>query len=149
MPTPEDPTLPPSPPSERPERQGFASCPPEEDRESHAPHGDSEEEDEPAVTGAEREAIVDHAIAQEPTPEPEALPDSSIPESRGKEKVLRETIDAPTPVASPDAAQSDAPRARVKGDGDAQSPPLYLNYGPDYDRVCIRRASIQRDGLAN
>lgn len=137
MPTPEEPTLPPSPPSERQERQNFASCPPEEDREAHAPREDREEDDEATATGAEREAMVDHAIAQEPTPEPETLPESSIPESRRKEKAVSEAIDAPSPVASPEVAEGEAPRAQVRGESDAQSQPLYLNYGPDLDKVCI------------
>jgi len=149
MPTPEEPTLPPSPPSERPGRQPFASCPPEEERESHAPREDSEEDDGPTVTGAEREAIVDHAIAQEPTPEPEMLPESSIPESRGNDKVVGDAIDAPSSVASPDAAESDAPQAQVRADGEAQLPPLYLNYGPDHERVCAFTRFVLAEDLTN
>jgi len=139
MPTPEEPTLPPSPPRERSDRQSFASCPPEEDRESHASHDNSEDEEEEAsVTGAERVLIADHAIAQEPTPEPETLPGTSMLESRSKERVIQDAIDAPSPVASPDTTQSDAPRSQVRAQaqGEAQYPPQYLRYPPDQDRVC-------------
>lgn len=135
MPTPEEPTLPPSPPTERAERSTFASCPPEEDREAHAPREASEEDEDQTVTGTQPEVAEDHAIAQEPTPEPEIIPQASEPESRARDKVARDVIDAPSPVASPDATESDAPQARLRGQGDAHLEPEYLSYPQPSGRV--------------
>ena len=136
MPTPDEPTLPPSPPSDRSERSNFASCPPEEGRELPAPEEETEEDDEATVTGTERETVAHHAIAQEPTPEPETLPESSILESRAKESAVGDAIDAPSPVTSPEIAESDAPRVGLRGNSEARLPPQYLHSPPDNERVC-------------
>lgn len=74
MPTPSEPTLPPSPPVEASSsRASFASCPPEDDRERehHAPREEriGSPRPEAGSEGAESEHL--NAIQQEPTPEPE------------------------------------------------------------------------------
>ncbi|KAI6798347.1 hypothetical protein KC363_g3385 [Hortaea werneckii] len=74
MPTPSEPTLPPSPPVEASSsRASFASCPPEDDRERehHAPR--EERIGSPRREAGEVDEAHEHAdtIHQEPTPEPE------------------------------------------------------------------------------
>ena len=71
MPTPDEITLVRTPPNDASSsRASFASCPPEDDREYHAPR---EERIDPTLRTSTGAATRDeHMITQEPTPEPEA-----------------------------------------------------------------------------
>ena len=76
MPTPDETAFPPPPPIDIPARSSFPSCPPEEDREEPRDESDDDNNDD----GEDEEAAAppaDHAIAQEPTPEPDALEGAS------------------------------------------------------------------------
>ena len=144
MPTPDETAFPPSPPIDIPARSLFASCPPEEERESRA------ESDDEAAVPAERS---DHAIAQEPTPEPDALEGASTDnhnaQSQSKDRIVEDATAAQaahtsTPTTASHEAVVAPPEGEMQAQGHAASsnshasmsfPPQYLDVTPDKDRV--------------
>ena len=145
MPTPDETAFPPSPPIDIPARSSFTSCPPEEDRQSRA---ESDEDGDEAVPPAEGD---DHAIAQEPTPEPDALEGASSEshnaQSQSKDRI-GEDATAAAHIHSSTAASHEAVVAPPEGEMQAQAqaessnphasmsfPPQYLDVTPDKDRV--------------
>lgn len=144
MPTPDETAFPPSPPIDIPARSLFASCPPEEDRESEASRDDDEHDTEDTVAGAEREDLEDHAIAQEPTPEPEAhsIEVRGSSESRSQEKGRstedpRANDNPPSPITSPDPAAATDMHAQAAPSATtpAAFPPQYLEFTSEKQRV--------------
>lgn len=138
MPTPDETAFPPSPPIDIPARSQFASCPPEEDREAREESDDDGEE-----TTAEAESD-DHAIAQEPTPEPDAIAAASQhSRAQSKERAnedLTTSVRTPSPVASHDAvaAESEAQaQASSSSDAHVSFPPQYLDFAPNKQRVRV------------
>jgi hypothetical protein len=137
MPTPDETAFPPSPPIDIPARSSFASCPPEEAREAHE---DSEDDGEESAVPA------DHAIAQEPTPEPDALEGASAStQSQSKDKMIEDatveiTAHTPIPTASPDAV---APEGEMQAQASSNPhasmsfPPQYLDLAPNKERVSV------------
>ena len=98
MPTPDETAFPPSPPIDIPARSSFPSCPPEEEREeahddSDDTNSDNDGEDEEAAAPP-----ADHAIAQEPTPEPDALEGASTDnhnaQSQSKDRIVEDATAA-------------------------------------------------------
>jgi hypothetical protein len=135
MPTPDETSFPPSPPIDIPARSSFASCPPEEERETR------EESDD---DGEEAAVPADHAIAQEPTPEPDALEGASAStQSQSKDKMIEDatvetTAHTPISTASPDAlAPEGEMQAQVSSNPHASVsfPPQYLDLAPNKERV--------------
>ena len=152
MPTPEEiPVLPPSPPAEASSsRASFASCPPEEEREHHAPREeriDSPRPDETETEEAETAVEERHVTAQQPTPEPEdhnSAPDTvtpSAPEAAEKGEHIEDAgleVDPPSTVGSPDApSDSEARLAQaIFEQPKSSSPePLYLTFPRERRRV--------------
>lgn len=148
MPTPDETAFPPSPPIDIPARSSFTSCPPEEDRQSRA---ESDEDGDEAAPPAEGD---DHAIAQEPTPEPDALEGASRdPQSQSKDRMVEDTAatatarlaaHTPTPTASPGAIAPDGEMQAQQASSDSNLnasrsfPPQYLDFAPNKERVgCI------------
>lgn len=151
MPTPDETAFPPSPPIDIPARSSFPSCPPEEEREDPRDESDDDNSDN---DGEDEEAAAppaDHAIAQEPTPEPDALEGASTEnhnvQSQSKDRIVEDaTSAAHTP--RPMTASHDAVVAQAEGEMQAQGhaassnshasmsfPPQYLDVTPDKDRV--------------
>lgn len=151
MPTPDETAFPPSPPIDIPARSSFPSCPPEEERED--PRDDSDDSDD--NDGEDEEAAAppaDHAIAQEPTPEPDVLEGASSTgdhnaQSHSKDRIVEDATTAHTPrptTASHDAVVAQA-ESEVQAHGHAASsnphasmssfPPQYMDVSPDKDRV--------------
>lgn len=139
MPTPDETTFPPSPPIDIPARSSFASCPPDDARGSRE---ESDDDDEEAIQRAEGD---DHAIAQEPTPEPDAS-DRITESTQSKDTIAEDTAAAlaahtNNSTASPDAVAPDGEMQAAQGlsNPDAVSfPPQYLDFfGPNKDRVSI------------
>lgn len=144
MPTPDETAFPPSPPTDIPARSLFASCPPEEEREAHASRAQSHDENEDTTAGAERAQLEGHAIAQEPTPEPEThttpTEGSSQPQSQGKERAVTDPVarpNPPSPVASPDTTAETDMHAQSSSSTNppVTFPPQYLDFAPNKDRV--------------
>lgn len=148
MPTPDETAFPPSPPIDIPARSQFASCPPEEERESQE---DSDEDGDETTAAAESD---DHAIAQEPTPEPEAIAGASR-DTRAQSKeqvddVTATNVRAPSPVASPDAVAPEGEmqaQASSSTDAPVTFPPEYLDFPPNKQRVCAIYHSEDRASL--
>lgn len=157
MPTPdEEGCVPPTPPAELPSsRASFASCPPEEEREAHAPR-------EPRAGNAPNEHALDgHAIRQVATPEPDALPGSSQDVEEDGEKaehvedagILAVSDSPPSPASSPQECGSDSDVKLAqsfattalgadsrRAEFEDEAAPLYLYYPPsDKDRVSQSR----------
>lgn len=150
MPTPDETAFPPSPPIDIPARSSFPSCPPEEDREEPRDESDDDNNDD----GEDEEAAAppaDHAIAQEPTPEPDALEGASSEshnaQSQSKDRI-GEDATAAAHIHSSTAASHEAVVAPPEGEMQAQAhaassnphasmsyPPQYLDVTPDKDRV--------------
>ena len=151
MPTPDETAFPPSPPIDIPARSSFPSCPPEEDREE--PRNESEDDND---DGEDEEAAAppaDHAIAQEPTPEPDALEGASSEnhnaQSQSKDRIVEDaTATAAAHTHSPMTASHAAVVAPPEGETQAQAqaassnphasmsfPPQYLDVTPNKDRV--------------
>jgi hypothetical protein len=133
MPTPDETACPPSPPTELSARSSYPSCPPEEEREAC--------DDESAETGAEAEGD-DHAIAQEPTPEPDAIERTSADrEAQSKVENTATDLNTPSPVASPDAVAPDGDMNAQASSSNPDAPvpfsPQYLDFAPNKQRVCI------------
>ena len=151
MPTPDETSFPPSPPIDIPARSSFPSCPPEEDREEARDESDDDND------GEEEEATAppaDHAIAQEPTPEPDALEGASLgdhnTQSQPKDRIVEDATAAQAAhTPSLTTASHDTVVAPLEGEmqahGQAASsnshasmssfPPQYLDVAPDKDRV--------------
>jgi hypothetical protein len=137
MPTPDETSFPPSPPIDIPARSSFASCPPEEEREAREESDDDGEE--PSVPA-------DHAIAQEPTPEPDALEGASAStQSQSKDKMIEDatvetTAHTPTPTASPDVVAPEGEmqaQAASNPHASVSFPPQYLDFAPNKERVSV------------
>jgi hypothetical protein len=132
MPTPDETACPPSPPTDTPARSSYPSCPPEEERD--------ECDDEGEEAGAEAEGD-DHAIAQEPTPEPDVIEGASTDrEEQSKTEDTATDLNTPSPVASPDAV---APEGDTRAQASSSNPdapvPIstqYLDFAPNKQRVC-------------
>lgn len=141
MPTPDETAFPPSPPIDIPARSSFASCPPDEGRSRE--ESDDDDDEEPSRQ-AERG---DHAIAQEPTPEPDASERiSEGAQSQSKDAIVEDTVadlGAHTlhTTASPDAVAPDGDMQAAPGSSNPDAvlfPSQYLDFfGPDKDRVSI------------
>ena len=160
MPTPDDETtaaIPPTPSLENSSsRASFASCPPEEDRERHAPQAarlapPARRERIPSETVGE-----EHTTRQVPTPEPDAQPGaagrSSAREARDKAEHVEDAGsvvavlpgESPSPVGSPETASDSDVRLAQSMATAALSSPLehvdtlrYLCYPPmNRNRVC-------------
>jgi len=152
MPTPSEVTVLPSPPLEASSsRASFTSCPPEEEREHHAPR--EERIDSPRPAGAESAIEDEHMTIQEPTPEPEAQPGASdpirIPRAHDKAEHV-EDVGATEDSVTLSAAASPEPSGAVN-EGDARlvrsmsaaaisssDEPLYLTFPREKDRVCYQ-----------
>ena len=161
MPTPDETAFPPSPPIDIPARSSFPSCPPEEEREERrddSDHDDGEDEEAAALPA-------DHAIAQEPTPEPDALEGASSdarnaqPQSKDR---INEDATAKAHKHSPTTASHEAVVAPLEGEMQAQAhaassnphasmpfPPQYLDVRPDKDRVSAVQVLVTLRMLAN
>lgn len=143
MPTPDETAFPPSPPIDIPARSSFTSCPPEEDRQSRA---ESDEDGDEAAAPAEGD---DHAIAQEPTPEPDALEGASRDsQAQSKDRMVEDAAatarlaaHTPTPTASPGAIAPDGEMQAQQASSNSNSnasrsfPPQYLDFAPNKERV--------------
>lgn len=135
MPTPDETACPPSPPTDIPARSSYPSCPPEEERDA------CDDEGEEAVAEAEGD---DHAIAQEPTPEPDVIEGASPDrEEQSKTEDTATDLNTPTSVASPDAVAPDGDiRAQASSSSNPDAPipfpSQYLDFAPNKERVCIR-----------
>lgn len=155
MPTPHGDTFDPqTPPPELPSRGSFASCPPEEEREPHAPR-------EPRDDTASTDALLDedeHVIRQFTTPEPDAQEGAS--RGLGVDGAKAEHVEdagvitvgdaLPSPASSPREMGSDSDvkigqPLEVAGssakawrkDQEDEATPLYLYYPPlTQHRVC-------------
>ena len=151
MPTPEEVVIPPSPPVEpSSSRASFTSCPPEEDREHHAPR---EERLDAGVTDdgqMEEEGVVVEVVedaplpAQQPTPEPEVQhgrTERSQSEAHEKGEHIEDAgveVDPPSVVASPDTQiENDAQLAQSMSHTAIASSdePLYLTFPDEKPRV--------------
>jgi hypothetical protein len=137
MPTPDETACPPSPPTDIPSRSSYPSCPPEEERDAC--------DDEGEEAGAEAEGD-DHAIAQEPTPEPDAIEGASTDrEQQSKNEDTATDLNTPSPVVSPDAVAPDgdmrAPASSSNPDEPVPFSPQYLDFAPNKQRVCIDHCS--------
>jgi hypothetical protein len=163
MPTPDETAFPPSPPIDIPARSSFPSCPPEEEREeahddTDDTNSDNDGEDEEAAAPP-----ADHAIAQEPTPEPDALEgaltDNHNAQSRSKDRIVEDATAAQAAhtsrqtTASHEAAVA-LPEGEMQAQGHAASsnshasmsfPPQYLDVTPDKDRVSAVRSCYTWD----
>lgn len=161
MPTPSEPTLPPSPPVEASSsRASFASCPPEDDRdrEHHAPR--EERIGSPGREAGEGDQAHEHAdtIQQEPTPEPELQQGLSndtqeaqvqvrIPQAHEKgehvEDAGAEEGGIISPSATPDVLAGGENDAATVANAGRSSPalnePLYLDLPYERDRVSSKR----------
>lgn len=74
MPTPSEPSIPPTSYTELSSRTSFSGCPPEEERELEIPQRAPRRRLTPEHSENEAESdCEEHAIAQQPTPEPEPL----------------------------------------------------------------------------
>ena len=154
MPTPDETAFPPSPPIDIPARSSFPSCPPEEEREER--RDESEDDRSSNNDGEEQEAAAppaDHAIAQEPTPEPDALEGASSEnhnaQPQSKDRIVEDATTAQAAhTHSPTTASHEALVAPPEGEMQAQAhaassnthasmsfPPQYLDVTPDKDRV--------------
>jgi hypothetical protein len=152
MPTPDETAFPPSPPIDIPARSLFPSCPPEEERtpsreesDNDNDHDDDDDGEEDVAAPAE---VSDHAIAQEPTPEPDAMEGAA--QSQSKDRIVDDetaaSLAAHTHASSPTTASPDAGAVAHEGEMQAQassnpqasmsSLPQYLGVTPDKDRVC-------------
>ncbi|KAK4543631.1 hypothetical protein LTR36_005276 [Oleoguttula mirabilis] len=150
MPTPSEVNSLPSPPIEASSsRASFASCPPEEEREQHAPR---EERIDSSASGEEESAVEDaHMTNQEPTPEPESQPtmheqsqsQSQEAQATGEhvedagitEPLTEEQLRA---VGSPDVpSESDARLAQSMSTAaiSSSNEPLYLTFPRDRERL--------------
>ena len=152
MPTPDETAFPPSPPIDIPARSSFPSCPPEEEREDPRDESDDDNSDNDVEDEDAAAPPADHAIAQEPTPEPDALEGASSTEShnaqsQSKDRIVEDAAAAHT--RRPMTAAHDAVVAQSEGEMQAQGhaassnphasmssfPPQYLDVTPDKDRV--------------
>jgi hypothetical protein len=161
MPTPdEDSVVPPTPPNDlTSSRASFASCPPEEEREAHAPREPRADSTQPTSAEALIDVDDEHAIRQVATPEPDAQIGASREGERDGEKaehvedagiVLGSELPS-SPSGSPAETGSDSDGRlaqslattaldssgrRIESEDD--NAPLYLYYPPaDRDRVRI------------
>lgn len=141
MPTPDETAFPPSPPIDIPARSAFPSCPPEEEREPH-----SESDDDQGEEAAAPAETSDHAIAQEPTPEPDALEGASSEnaQAQSKDRIVEDATAAiaphtPSPTASTDAIVAPDGEMQAQASSNPHAsvslPPQYLDVTPDKDRV--------------
>jgi hypothetical protein len=141
MPTPDETAFPPSPPTDIPVHSLFTSCPPEEEREGH--DGEISDDGEEGTSHSERDA---HAIAQEPTPEPEMLEGAdgdTQSQSQSKERIVEDATvgvaaHTSSPIASPDAVAPDGEmQAQASSNQHASMsfPAQYLDVSPSKDRV--------------
>lgn len=163
MPTPSEPTLPPSPPVEASSsRASFASCPPEDER----PHlGAMREEELDALAAAEEEyeGRQGHEdmpnVQQEPTPEPEIASSAEgrdaragtgadtlerISQSHDKGEHVEDTgavdeslLSASATPEVPSGLESDTAQSRYAhaSPSSEENDPLYLHFPCDRDRV--------------
>ena len=152
MPTPDETAFPPSPPIDIPARSSFPSCPPEEERQEPRDESDDDNND----AGEDEEAAAppaDHAIAQEPTPEPDALEGASSEnhnaQPQSKDRIAEDATAAATAhTHSSTTASHEAVVAPPEGEMQAQAqaassnphasmslPPQYLDVTPDKNRV--------------
>ncbi len=127
MPTPdEDTTVPPTPPLDPVSSRGsFTSCPPEEEREAHAPR--EPRTDSPRVYGQPAEAFIEigHATREVATPEPDesTLLDDSV--QRGGEGEKAEHVEVARARDSPLSQLSSAPEDSTDGEvGLGRSSPI-------------------------
>jgi hypothetical protein len=120
MPTPsEDITLPSPPPEASSSRASFASCPPEEDREHHAPR--EERIDTPQAEG-DATGEDEHMTIQRPTPDETAqvgashLASSEAAHEKGEHiEDAGIDIDPPSAVGSPDVPSDNDARVEQSG----------------------------------
>ena len=155
MPTPDDTNnVPPTPPIETSSsRASFTSCPPEEEREIHAPRearADTPSQQYSSPAELERR----HTARQEPTPEPEAQAGAAEGDDREKAEHVEDgaiVADSPSPVGSPEtvsdsevrSAQSLATTALSIAEANGELAPQYLYYPPvSSDRVRTAHASL-------
>lgn len=158
MPTPDETitAVPPTPPIETSSsRASFTSCPPEEDREQHAPREPRADSAQLAAPELVSERHVN--ATQEPTPEPEAQLGASREVAMQEEHEKGEHIEdagvvaeSPSPVGSPVAqsegdvrlAQSQAPAA-LGALETGEAAPRYLSYPPlPTERVRIMQQDV-------
>lgn len=137
MPTPDETVLPPSPPHDLSDRSAFTSCPPEDACETNAPGEDSSDDDALTVAGAEIEEAEEHAIAQEPTPEPEVPHVDTYQPSGSRLRRLESLEEDAADIASPDGTADSDSRGPSPAQARARTEPLpeYLSFGPNRDRV--------------
>lgn len=154
MPTPSEiVTALPSPPVEASSsRASFASCPPEEEREQHAPREGRIDSSAPGAEEGDEAEDAHMTNHQEPTPEPDRRADPSrqadMLESHAKgehvedagiaEPLVEEQLSA---VGSPEApSESDARLAQSMSAAaiSSSNEPLYLTFPRDRERVSRR-----------
>ncbi|KAK3115224.1 hypothetical protein LTR53_005635 [Teratosphaeriaceae sp. CCFEE 6253] len=156
MPTESEVAVLPSPPVEASSsRASFTSCPPEEDREHHAPREPRIDTPRPDEAEAEAEVEVEetagdaHMITQQPTPEPEmqvqvgASEAVAEPQMHEKGEHIEDAgiaIDAvPSVEASPDAplegGEVGLARSMSGADLSSSHDPLYLTFPRDRKRL--------------
>jgi len=145
--------IPPTPPIESTSsRASFTSCPPEEDRDAHAPRESWAGTSRNQYAGGE--SAIEEGVRQEPTPEPEAR--------AGAEREKGEHVeDARIGVEEQAGVGSSAPSPEVQGESDVRmvgaavdgqegqreavdNAPIYLNYPPmRQSRVCALIGQLQ------
>jgi hypothetical protein len=132
MPTPDETAFPPSPPIDIPARSSFPSCPPEEEREEPRDESDEDNSDNDKEDAAAPPA--DHAIAQEPTPEPDAAQAAHT---------LRPTTASHDALIAPSEGEMQAQRHAASSNPHVSMssfPPQYMDVTPDKDRVSAVRS---------
>lgn len=152
MPEPEeaaDVVVPPTPPMEATSsRASFASCPPEEDRDAHAPRQSREEATSLTQSAANGDTMDDgrESVRQEPTPEPEVHLGAEREKGEHVEDARigveeREASSAPSPeVQGESEVRSTQPVGSEEARGrEEDNAPLYLSYPP------IRRDRVGHD----
>jgi len=157
MPTPDETAFPPSPPIDIPARSSFPSCPPEEEREDPRDESDDDNSENDEEDAAAPPA--DHAIAQEPTPEPDALEGASTDNHNAQSQSKDRIVEDPTAAQAahtprPTTVSHDAVVALSESEMQAQRhaassnphasmssfPPQYMDVTPDKDRVSAVRS---------
>ena len=147
MPTPDDETtsVPPTPPlATSSSHVSFASCPPEEDREPHAPR--EARVHTPQLHSSSAMLSPDaHATSQEPTPDHESRSDASqrhhMQENTEKGEHLEDAaaiaVESPSPIGSPETLSDGDVRLAHSMDSaalavskESETVPRYLHYPP-------------------
>nr|OQO21114.1 hypothetical protein B0A51_09352 [Rachicladosporium sp. CCFEE 5018] len=142
MPTPDETILPPSPPRDLVTRSSFVSCPTDDDcgsSERNAPGDDSDLESVAAAEDAARIEEAVHAIAQQPTPEPDTMPVAVYEPTRPRpgSKAARNKVreEAVSSLALRDGAEDEQTGSRARDEASEADEIYYLSSPPDHDRL--------------